>query len=268
VSAHRPSVLSFAASDPTGGAGVQADLLTLAALGCHPLTVVTALTVQDTHGVRDVRPVEATQVTAQADCVLADIVVAAFKLGVLASEANIAAIAELLARYPGVPVVLDPVLASGRGDPLASERMVDALRTRLLPRTTIATPNSIEARRLAGARADAPLADCARRLIDFGCRHVLITGTHEAGDEVLNTLYDAGGVLREDRWPRLPGSYHGSGCTLASAIAALLARGRELAQAVREAEDYTWHALAAGFKPGGGQFIPDRLFASRKPGQT
>jgi hydroxymethylpyrimidine/phosphomethylpyrimidine kinase len=268
VSAHRPSVLSFAASDPTGGAGLQADLLTLAALGCHPLSVVTALTVQDTHGVQSVLPVEAARVTEQASCVLADIAVAAFKLGVLGSGENIAAIAELLARYPDAPVVLDPVLASGRGDPLASEAMIEALRRRLLPRAAIVTPNSIEARRLAGASDDAPLEACARRLLDFGCARVLITGAHEAGEEVVNTLYDARGVVREDRWPRLPGSYHGSGCTLASAIAALLARGRELAQAVREAQDYTWHALAAGFKPGGGQFIPDRLFASRAPRRT
>lgn len=243
---------------------MQADLLTLAALGCHPLSVVTALTVQDTHGVRDVRPIGAAQVAAQADCLLADFAVAAFKLGVLGSEENIAAIAERLARQPRVPVVLDPVLASGRGDPLASEAMLEALRRRLLPRATIVTPNSIEARRLAGEAGDAPLERCARRLIEFGCPQVLITGTHEAGDDVVNTLYGARGVLREDRWRRLPGSYHGSGCTLASAIAALLARGRGLEQAVREAEDYTWHTLAAGYKPGGGQFIPDRLFFSRK----
>jgi len=264
VPTHPPCVLSFAASDPTGGAGLQADLLTLAALGCHPLSVVTALTVQDTHGVQDVRPVAAAQVAAQADCVLADIAVAAFKLGVLGSEENIAAIAERLARHPRAPVVLDPVLASGRGDPLASDSMLEALRRRLLPRATIVTPNSIEARRLAGASEHAPLEGCARRIIDLGCPQVLITGTHEAGDDVVNTLYDARGVVEEHRWRRLPGSYHGSGCTLASAIAALLARGRELAQAVREAEDYTWHALAAGFKPGGGQFIPDRSFASPK----
>ncbi len=264
VSSHPPCVLSFAASDPTGGAGVQADLLTLAALGCHPLSVVTALTVQDTQGVQSVQPVAAAQVAAQADCLLADIAVAAFKLGVLGSEENIVAIAERLARHPRTPVVLDPVLASGRGDPLASEAMLEALRKRLLPRATLVTPNSIEARRLAGEAEDAPLEACARRLIEFGCANVLITGTHEAGSEVINTLYDARGVVRADRWQRLPGSYHGSGCTLASAIAARLAHGRSLAQAVREAEEYTWHALAAGFKPGGGQFIPDRMFAARR----
>jgi hydroxymethylpyrimidine/phosphomethylpyrimidine kinase len=243
---------------------MQADLLTLAALGCHPLSVVTAITVQDTHGVQDVLPIGAAQVAAQADCLLADFAVAAFKLGVLGSEENIAAIAGLLARQPRVPVVLDPVLASGRGDPLASEAMLEALRRRLLPRAAIVTPNSIEARRLADEADDAPLVACARRLIELGCASVLITGTHEAGDEVINTLYDARGVLRRDRWSRLPGSYHGSGCTLASAIAARLARGRGLEQAVREAEEYTWHTLAAGFKPGGGQFIPDRMFASRE----
>jgi len=243
---------------------MQADLLTLAALGCHPLSVVTAITVQDTHGVQDVLPIGAAQVAAQADCLFADFAVAAFKLGVLGSAENIAAIAERLNRHSHTPVVLDPVLASGRGDPLASEAMLEALRGRLLPRATIVTPNSIEARRLAGEADDAPLERCARRLLELGCANVLITGTHEVGDEVINTLYDARGMLRRDRWSRLPGSYHGSGCTLASAIAARLARGRGLEQAVREAEEYTWHTLAAGFKPGGGQFIPDRMFASRE----
>ena len=243
---------------------MQADLLTLAALGCHPLSVVTAITVQDTHGVQDVLPIGAAQVAAQADCLFADFAVAAFKLGVLGSAENIAAIAERLNRHSHTPVVLDPVLASGRGDPLASEAMLEALRGRLLPRATIVTPNSIEARRLAGEADDAPLERCAQRLLELGCANVLITGTHEVGDEVINTLYDARGMLRRDRWSRLPGSYHGSGCTLASAIAARLARGRGLEQAVREAEEYTWHTLAAGFKPGGGQFIPDRMFASRE----
>ena len=120
------------------------------------------------------------------------------------------------------------------------------------------TPNSLEARRLADGASD--LAECARRLIDQGCEYVLITGTHEAGRDVVNTLYDESGVVREDRWPRLPGSYHGSGCTLASAIAAYLAHGLEPAQAVGEAQRFTWQALAAGFAAGGGQWLPNRFY--------
>lgn len=245
-----PIVLTFAASDPTGGAGLQADLLTIAAMGCHPLSVLTALTVQDTSGVDSVQAVDAERVRAQAEALLADMRVAAFKLGVLGSAENMRVIADLLSDLPEIPVVLDPVLASGRGDPLASEEMVQLLCELIVPQSTLVTPNSIEARRLGGAE----------RLLAMGCEFVLVTGTHEAGDEVVNTLYDGGGVVRADRWQRLPGSYHGSGCTLASAIAAALASGRGVPEAVRDAQEYTWQALAAAFAPGRGQFLPNRFF--------
>ena len=243
-----PLVLTFAASDPTGGAGLQADLLTLAALGCHPLSVVTALTVQDTRGVESLDAVDAALVERQAAKLLAEVKVAAFKLGLLGSEANARAIAAIVASHPRVPLVLDPVLASGRGDPLASDAVIDALLELIVPRTTLATPNSVEARRLGGERA----------LLDRGCRYVLVTGTHEKTSDVANTLHDASGKLREDRWPRLPGSYHGSGCTLASACAAYIAHGLEMGNAVRAAQEFTWKSLSAGFRPADGQFIPWR----------
>jgi hydroxymethylpyrimidine/phosphomethylpyrimidine kinase len=258
-----PVVLTFAASDPTGGAGLQADLLTLASLGCHPLSVLTGVTVQDTRGVESLLAIEPAWVKRQARRVLADMPVAAFKVGVLGSAANAQVIAAILAEHPRTPVVLDPVLASGRGDALADVQTVQVLRDALVPRATVLTPNSLEARLLVGAAPDADLAACARALADLGCKHVLVTGTHEAGTEVVNTLYDARGAVREDRWRRLPGSYHGSGCTLASAIAALLARELAVDRAVRQAQEYTWKSLAAGFSPGHGQAIPDRFFESR-----
>ncbi len=258
-----PTVLAFAASDPTGGAGIQADLLTIASLGCHPLSVLTGLTVQDTRGVESLLAVEPAWVANQARCVLEDIPVAAFKIGVLGSPRNAEAVAAVLAGHPRTPVVLDPVLASSRGDALANSETVQVLRAALFPRTTVLTPNSLEARRLAGAAPDSDPALCARELAAAGCRYVLVTGTHEPGAEVVNTLYDARGVVREDRWQRLAGSYHGSGCTLASAIAAFLARGLDVERAVRQAQEYTWKSLAAGFSPGHGQAIPDRFFQSR-----
>lgn len=251
-----PMVLTFAASDPTGGAGVQADLLTIAALDCHPLSVITGLTVQDTHGVARMMAVESEWVRSQALHLLADVEVAAFKTGVLGSPANVRAVTEVVASHAGVPLVMDPVLASGRGDALAAEDTIEAMRKYLLPRTTVLTPNSIEARRLAG---ESSLHACASRLLDHGCKYVLITGAHEATDEVVNTLYDAAGVVREDRWRRLPGEYHGSGCTLASAIAARLAHGISTDKAVRDAQDFTWHALEAGFRAGRGQLLPQRF---------
>jgi hydroxymethylpyrimidine/phosphomethylpyrimidine kinase len=260
-----PLVLTFAASDPSGGAGLQADVLTIASMGCHPLSVVTAITVQDTRGVEGIQALDAEWVADQARCLLEDMPVDAFKIGVLGSVESIAVIAEIVADYPDVPLVFDPVLASGRGDEFATEEMTEAIRELLLPHTTILTPNSLEARRLAdGEDDDTSLAVCAGRLLEMGAEHVLITGTHEASPDVVNTLYGKGGVVRSDTWARLPGSYHGSGCTLASAIAAMLASGLEIPDAVREAQDYVWHALQKAYRPGMGQFLPDRLFWARE----
>lgn len=262
-----PIVLTFAATDPTSGAGLQADILTIASMGCHPLSVVTAVTVQDSGGVDDVQPVESELLADQARTVLEDMPVAAFKIGLLGSVENIAAIAEIVSDYPDIPLVFDPVLASGRGDELASEDMLEAIRELLLPQTTILTPNSLEARRLVtdddNEKDDPTLVECSRRIIKLGCEYVLITGTHEHTPKVINSLYGERGLVRHDQWPRLPGIYHGSGCTLASAIAALLANGLPMEEAVREAQEYTWEALKKGFRPGMGQFIPDRLFWAR-----
>jgi len=192
-----PIVLTFAASDPSGGAGMQADLLTLASMGCHPVSVITALTVQDTAGVEGVLPIDAEWVADQARCLLEDMPVDAFKIGVLGSVENIAAIAEIVSDYPDVPLILDPVLASGRGDELATDEMTHALRELLLPQTTIVTPNSLEVRRLAEAEDDEDLSleACAMRLIDAGCEYVLVTGTHENTPQVINTLYGKSGVV-------------------------------------------------------------------------
>jgi hydroxymethylpyrimidine/phosphomethylpyrimidine kinase len=264
-----PIVMVFAASDPSGGAGLQADIMTLSSMGCHPLSVVTALTVQDSAGVEDVLAIDADWVSDQARALLEDMSVSAFKVGMLGSVENIAAIAEIISDYPDIPLVLDPVLSSGRGDELASEDMIAALRELLLPQTTLLTPNSIEARRLAldesNEEDDPDLAECARRLVGAGAEYVLITGTHEHTPQVVNSLYGENGLIRADAWERLPGSYHGSGCTLASAIAANLANGLELAEAVRDAQDYTWQALENGFRPGMGQYLPDRFFWAREP---
>lgn len=263
-----PIVLSFAASDPTCGAGMQADVLTLSAMGCHPLSVLTAVTVQDSLGVEDFLPLDADWVADQARAVLEDMPVSVFKIGMLGSVECIAAIAEIVGDYPNIPLILDPVLASGRGDELTSDPMIEALCEMLLPQTTLITPNSMEARRLAMDEDDTDddpgLDECAARLVGMGCEFVLITGTHENTPQVINTLYGEQGVLASHAWQRLPGSFHGSGCTLASAIAAAIAQGMDIVDAVKDAQDFTWHALQAGFRPGMGQFIPDRMFWARE----
>jgi hydroxymethylpyrimidine/phosphomethylpyrimidine kinase len=242
--------------------------MTLSSMGCHPLSVVTAVTIQDTMGVDDVSPIEAEWVADQARCVLEDMPVAAFKIGLLGNVEQAAIIAEVVSDYPEVPLVLDPVLASGRGDELVTEEMVVALRELLIPQTTILTPNSLEVRRLAaeeGEEGDGPdLAECAKRIVALGCEYVLVTGTHENTPQVINTLYGQNGVVRSDSWQRLAGTYHGSGCTLASAIAATIANGLEVSDAVKDAQEYTWQTLKAGFRPGMGQHIPDRLFWARE----
>lgn len=261
-----PQVLVFAASDPSSGAGIQADILTLASLGCHPLTALTALTVQDTVGVQSVHPVSAELLEQQARTLLEDMPVVAFKIGLLGSVENVLAVAEIVSDYPETPLIFDPVLASGRGDELSGEEIISAMREMLLPQTTLLTPNAPEARRLAESDEDEgePSIDvCAQRLIEMGAQYVLITGTHENTPEVINTLYGPEGVIRRDRWERLPGSYHGSGCTLASAIAGCIAGGASVEDAVRDAQDYTWKSLKNGFRGGMGQFIPDRFFWAR-----
>ena len=264
-----PIVMVFAATDPTGGAGLQADIMTLASMGCHPVSVVTAITIQDSMGVDEAQPIDGEWVVDQARCILEDMPVAAFKIGVLGSLEAIAAVAEVVSDYPEIPLILDPVLASGRGDELASEEMLIAIRELLIPQTTIVTPNSIEARRLADddsddGEGDQPdLAECAQRILASGCEYVLITGTHENTGEVVNTLYNSDGVVRSDSWPRLPHTYHGSGCTLASALAATIANGVDMQEAVRDAQEYTWQSLKLAFRPGMGQYIPDRLFWAR-----
>ncbi len=262
-----PIVLTFAATDPSGGAGLQADLLTIASMGCHPLSVVTAVTIQDTSGVEDAFPIDAEWVADQARAVLEDMPVNAFKIGLLGSVENIAAIAEVISDYPDIPLVFDPVLASGRGDELVTDDMLDAMNELLVPQATIITPNSLEARRLVhdeeSEEESMDLAECAKIMLQRGCEYVLVTGTHERTPKVVNTLYNERGVVRADSWPRLPGIYHGSGCTLASAIAALLANGLPMEEAVKEAQEFTWQALQYGFRPGMGQHIPDRLFWAR-----
>jgi hydroxymethylpyrimidine/phosphomethylpyrimidine kinase len=261
--------MTFAATDPSSGAGLQADILTLASIGCHPLSVVTAITVQDTVGVDNVMVFDADWVNEQARTILEDMQVSAFKIGMLGSVENIAVIAEIMADYPDVPLLIDPILSSGRGDELANDEMQAAMIDLLFPQATVITPNSLEARRFAffdddsDAAENATLDESAQRLLEMGCEFVLITGTHERTAEVVNTLYGEKGLIKSYPWERLPGSYHGSGCTLTSAIAACLAHGLTIEEAVAEAQEYTWQALKAAFRPGMGQHIPDRMFWAR-----
>ncbi|MDK6076357.1 bifunctional hydroxymethylpyrimidine kinase/phosphomethylpyrimidine kinase [Massilia varians] len=241
-----PIVLVFAGLDPGGGAGLAADIAAIGALGGHALPVATALTVQDNNRVHEVQPVDAGLILRQADALVDSFGIDAVKIGIPGSRENAAVIARLLRRLraaaPGLPVVLDPVLASGHGDALGKGDAIAAL-AELLPLATVLVPNLPEAAAL-GA---------------LPCEHVLVTGGHGEGDVVVNRWLQGGMEQRSWRMPRLPHSYHGSGCTLAAAIAARLALGDPMAQALEHAQDYCHQALAHAFSIAPGQRIPRRI---------
>ncbi len=251
-----PVVLVFAGLDPCGGAGIQADIEAIAAQGCHAASIVTCLTVQDTRNLYRSSPVNADLVRHQAQILCADVPIAAIKLGLLGSIAMVETVSAFLHEHKShIPVICDPVLAAGGGQELATAHLLEVMREILLPQVSLLTPNSLEARRLAGCEN---LAEAAHKLCEFGCQQVLITGTHESSERVEHRCYNADGCFDVQSWERLPGEYHGSGCTLAASLAAQLAQGKPLVEALTQAQSYTWHTLQAAFQIGQGQAIPRR----------
>jgi hydroxymethylpyrimidine/phosphomethylpyrimidine kinase len=206
-------------------------------------------------------PLDGVLVAEQARAVLEDMPVAAIKIGLLGSADIVESLHAVLVDYPDIPVVLDPVMATGAGTGLADDEILEAMDSLLLPFTTVLTPNSMEARILA-PEAD-NLDACAMAILEREVEFLLITGTHENTEHVVNKLYSNHRLLESFTWERLPGSYHGSGCTLAASIAGLLAQGLEPFTAVHEAQEYTWEALKHGYRVGMGQVIPNRLFWTR-----
>lgn len=253
--------MTFAGLDPTGGAGLQADIEAIVSMGCHALPVITAVTAQDSRDVRSVTAVDPLDVVGQARAVLDDIAVSAFKIGLLASVGTVQAIHSILTDYPDVPVVVDPVCVSGGGRRLIDEELLDAIVSLLFPATLVVTPNTLEGRLLA-PEADSPAA-MAQQILTYGCSYVLLTGTHENTAEVVNRLYADMRLVESLSFERLKGSYHGSGCTLASAIAARIAHGLEPVAAVCQAQKYTFETLKNARRLGVGQLLPDRLYWAR-----
>lgn len=251
-------VMCFSGSDPTGGAGIQADIETLAGMGCHAAPVITTVTAQDTQNVKSYVPLDATTITEQARAVLEDMPVDGFKIGLLGSVEAVEAIHAILGDYQGVPVVLDPVLRAGGGAVLADAEIQAAISELLVPLATFITPNTYEAQMLCHEADN--LDACAHELMDMGAEYVLITGTHENTPKVINTLYGNNRLMDKYEWERLPYDYHGSGCILASGIAGLLAQQLDPLSAAHEAQDFTWNALKAGMRLGMGQYIPNRFF--------
>ncbi|NMG29190.1 bifunctional hydroxymethylpyrimidine kinase/phosphomethylpyrimidine kinase [Aromatoleum evansii] len=303
-----PVVLCFATSDATAGAGLQSDVLTLASMGCHPLSVVAAIAVRDTRGVEELLALDADAVDSQARALLEDIPVQAFKLGLLGSVENVAAIAEILSDYPDVPLVLEPALSIVDGEEAAGEDMLAALAELVLPQVTVLVASRSEVLQLAaltpegddgddedgefvdadefdalgeifeGGEADdtddtddddseedeaLSLADAIARVLGRGVQYVLLTGAGEPGPQLVNVLVGREGVVRTDAWERLPGPFLGAGATLAAALVGALAQGMAVAEAVREAQEFTVQALTSAYRPGMGMAIPDRFFWAR-----
>ena len=256
MSAAYPNVLCLSGHDPTGGAGIQADIETIAALGGHALTVITAHTVQDTGNVTRVVAPDPRLFKSQIEALLTDCPIHAVKIGLLGETKQVAVIAQVLRRMKA-PVVLDPVLRAGGGRNLAAAGLLQAIKTTLLPRVDVLTPNAAEARRLIpGARN---LDDCGAGLLALGAKNVLITGGDDAGLAVVNTWHRPGRAPRRYSWPRLHQGFHGAGCTLASAIAVLLAQGHTMAAAIQDAQAYTQETLKRAVKIGHGRSVPRRL---------
>ncbi|WP_075880474.1 bifunctional hydroxymethylpyrimidine kinase/phosphomethylpyrimidine kinase [Vreelandella massiliensis] len=259
-----PLVLVLAGHDPTGGAGIIADSEAIAASGGWALTVPTALTVQNLHDVHRVIPTAPDAILAMVEA-LNDMPVAAIKIGLIADEATLLAVENVLRRFPGVPVVADPVIKAGGGAELSTPALCQAYARRLLPLVDILTPNRFELAQLT-PEIEAVDDDTARAvaLMSQGCQAILVTATDDPRpssdqQQITHTLHTPD-TTRQWQWPRLPGVFHGSGCTLAASLAARLAVGERLLPACEQAQHFTWQSLSHGYHPGRGQALPKRFF--------
>jgi hydroxymethylpyrimidine/phosphomethylpyrimidine kinase len=246
-----PIAVTIAGSDSSGGAGIQADLKTFAALGVYGASVLTALTAQNTQGVAAIHDVPADFIAAQIDAVFSDLDIGAVKIGMLSQAAAIEAVAQGLARHRAKNIVLDPVMIASSGDSLLAPGAVELLRRELIPRALVVTPNLPEAAALAGsalARNEAEMEIQARVILSLGARHVLIKGGHGDADDSVDLLIgqnpEFGEVVRLSAKRIATKNTHGTGCTLSSAIAAGLAKGRDVVTACQEAKTYVTATIA------------------------
>ncbi|MCL4757746.1 MAG: bifunctional hydroxymethylpyrimidine kinase/phosphomethylpyrimidine kinase [Rhodocyclaceae bacterium] len=270
-----PAVLCFSSSDPTGGDGLQSDILVLASMGCHPLTIPCALLASDTRGVEEVVMLEPETVAVQARVILEDIAVRAFRMGMVGSVENLAAVAEIIADYPELPLVVEVALPPGGtvGEDDCDDYL-GALAELVLPQATVTVVSDHDLPRLWQGDGeedddDRGREECIAHLLALGGDYVLVTGAGGGGaQQVVNQLHGAQGLVRADAWEKLAGDHVGARSTLAAAIAASLANGMDVPTAVREAQEYAWQALAAGYRPGMGRMLPDRLFWARDEGDA
>lgn len=265
-------ILTFGVADPVGAIGIQADLATFAAMGCHGLTVITSILIGDTARIEDTQDIDVDWVADQARVVLEDMPVMAFKVGYVGSIESVSAIAEIVSDYPDIPLILDPFITAMPDPGIDGEDILIAIRELLIPQTTVLLLSADELSRLAetwrepvgDASQDTLMLD-AMHIIELGAEYLFVTGTPSELNQVANTLFDAGGVVRHDPWQRISGSFAGAGSTLSAAIAAMLANGLEVPEAVSEAQEFTLAALTHAQRMGMGRLIPDRYFWAREP---
>ncbi|NCA69880.1 MAG: hydroxymethylpyrimidine/phosphomethylpyrimidine kinase [Sphingobacteriia bacterium] len=253
-----PVVLCVGGHDPCGGAGILADAEAVRAAGAYAVTAISVITEQDTCGLIDLHPQPPEQIEGQCRALLRDGAPRALKIGMIGSSRVIRILNALIDEHPDLPVVLDPILRTGTGHAVMDAAMLNQLRQNLIRRSTLITPNLPEAYALTAAPS---LRECAARLQAFGARWVLITGAHDDTSHVTNWLFGPDGFEQSWDWPRLNAEFHGSGCTLASAIAGRLALGLEMTEAVAQAQTYTWESLDRALRTGRCQLTPNRLYA-------
>lgn len=241
--------------DPSGGAGIQADIQAITSLGCHPLPILTCLTVQDTCNVYDAQPVDSSLIQKQLACVAADAPIHAIKTGALGNADVVEVLVEFVKARPGIPLITDPVIKAAGGGDLADEALIDAMKEHLFPLAEMITPNGIELAMLGGSEEP---AEAAKHLMDLGCESVLATGGHGTGLHIINTLYNHNPEPMRWEIERVGGEYHGTGCTLAAAIAAGRASGLSARAAISQAQNYVNRAILHALDVGKGQPVPDR----------
>ncbi len=258
LSNKQPVILSINSHDPSGGAGIGADIETAASLGCHCVSAVTALNVRDTQNLKDRQSSGTALIIEQIRSALEDSPVTAIKLGDVATVAQAEAIHTILGEYRDIPVVLDPVLHHG-----ADDGDVDAaVRMLFFPRTTVGILSTEHVQQLANCGDS--LGACVQELLEFGCEHLLVTGASREHNKMINRLFSHRGVSKEYSWELLPQSFHGAGSTLSAAVAAYLSHGFDLMEALQQGQQFTWQALSRARRLGMGCLLPDRLFWCRR----
>ena len=251
----RPHVLVISGLDPSGGAGIQADIQAITALGGHPLPVLSCVTVQDTRNVYNAAAIDADIIREQLEKLAEDSPIHAIKTGALGNAEVVDVLVSFLERHPDIPLITDPVIKAAGGGDLADEALIERMKSALFQRADMITPNGEELALLGGSQQP---EEAARNLLETGCQTVLATGGHGTGEDIINRLFHDESATVEFRVARVGGEYHGTGCTLAAAIAAGRASGLDNKAAIEQAQAYVSKAIDHALRVGKGQPVPDR----------